>query len=702
MAQPFSSTSAGPQSTLAGFGRAEGLVLPLGLIATIIVILVPLPSPLVDILLAANITLAVIMLLTTVYVSTPLDFSIFPTLLLWTTLVRLVLNVATTRLILTRGPTEGLDAAGAVVRSFGEFVAGDRIVVGMIIFLIIVVIQFVVITKGATRISEVAARFVLDGMPGRQMAIDADLNAGIIDEKEAQRRREEISRQADFFGAMDGASKFVRGDAIAGVVITLINIIGGLIIGVGEGGMTLAEAVSVYTKLTIGDGLVSQIPAFLVSVAAGVLITRSSHPSHLPSQFVEQLFSRPEALGIAGGFLSLLIFTQLPTLPLLTLGASCMGLAAILSRRAAKKKAAADASKQAEAAKKPEEKIEDFLTVDPLEIEIGVGLIRLADPKRGGDLLDRIQRIRQHLAADIGIILPKVRIRDNFNLDQHQYRIKLHGVTVASGEIRPDLLLAIDSGVTTGTVPGAPARDPAFGSPALWIEPRYRDQAELCGYTVVEPSAVIATHLTETVRKHADELLTRDATKHLIDQLKQHSPAAVEELIPAVMKLAEVQQVLQLLLREQVPIRHLALILETLGDYAPRTKDPVLLTEFVRARLGRIISGRYRDSEGRLWVVTLDPRLEDRIRAGAEYTERGLLIRIPPQQIEAICRSIASAVQHLVHQHRRPIVLVSPQIRPILKQIIAGHLPDVIVLSYNEVTRDTRVESVAMVNDFPA
>ncbi|MCS7237422.1 MAG: flagellar biosynthesis protein FlhA [Thermoguttaceae bacterium] len=695
----MSSTSASSPRLLGNFGRAEGLILPLGLIATIIVILVPLPSPLVDVLLAANITLAVIMLLTTVYVSTPLEFSIFPTLLLWTTLVRLVLNVATTRLILTRGPTEGLDAAGAVVRSFGEFVAGDRIVVGMIIFLIIVVIQFVVITKGATRISEVAARFVLDGMPGRQMAIDADLNAGIIDEKEAQRRREEISRQADFFGAMDGASKFVRGDAIAGVVITLINIIGGLIIGVGEGGMSLSEAVSVYTKLTIGDGLVSQIPAFLVSVAAGVLITRSSHPSHLPSQFVEQLFSRPEALGIAGAFLSLLVFTRLPTIPLLTLGASCVGLAAVLSRRAAKRKLSEEASKQAEAAKKPEEKIEDFLTVDPLEIEIGVGLIRLADPKRGGDLLERIQRIRQHLAADIGIILPKVRIRDNFNLDPHQYRIKLHGVTVASGEVRPDLLLAIDSGLTTGTIPGAPTRDPAFGSPALWIEPRFRDQAELAGYTVVEPSAVIATHLTETVRKHADELLTRDATKHLIDQLKQHSPATVEELIPGVMKLAEVQQVLQLLLREQVPIRHLGLILETLGDYAPRTKDPVLLTEFVRARLGRVISGRYRDAEGRLWVVTLDPRLEDRIRAGAEYTERGVLIRMPPQQIEVLCRNIASAVQQLVHQHRRPIVLVSPQIRPILKQLIAGHLPEVIVLSYNEVTRDTRVESVAMVND---
>jgi flagellar biosynthesis protein FlhA len=681
------------------FARLQELILPVGIIASVLVILIPLPAPLMDVLLATNITIAIIMLLTTIYVRTPLEFSIFPSLLLATTLFRLVLNVATTRLILTRAETAGLLAAGGVIRSFGEFVAGDKIVVGLIIFVIIVVIQFVVITKGATRISEVAARFALDGMPGRQMAIDADLNAGIIDEHEAQRRREEITRQADFFGAMDGASKFVRGDAIAGIVITLINIIGGLYIGVAEAGMNLSGAAELFTKLTIGDGLVSQVPAFLISLAAGLLVTRSSHRVNLPSEFLRQLFSRPEALLVAGGFLGILIFTSLPTIPLAIIGLSCVGLAIILSRKTAQSQAAEQAKKRADAAKKPEERAEDYLLVDPMELEIGVGLIKLADPGRGGDLLERIHRIRKKVAGDVGILLPKVRIRDNFQLDQHQYRIKIAGMPVAQGTVEPGLLMAIDSGVTTGKVSGKATKDPAFGTSALWITPAARDQAEMYGYTVVEPGAVVATHLTETVRKHADEILTRDATKHLIDELRQTSPAVVEELIPGLMKLAEVQQVLQMLLREQVPIRQLGAILETLGDYAPRTKDPILLTEFVRARLGRTISTRYRDAQNRLYVVTLDPALEDRIRAGCEHSERGLFIRMSPQAVEATCRPIAKALEKLAAANHPPIVLVSPQIRAALKQLTSAHLPSLVVLSYNEITRDTKIESVAMVTD---
>jgi len=679
--------------------RIQDLILPVGIIASVLVIMVPLPAGLMDVLLAANITVAVIMLLTTVYVRTPLEFSIFPSLLLATTLFRLVLNVATTRLILTRAETAGLSAAGGVIRSFGEFVAGDKIVVGLIIFVIIVVIQFVVITKGATRISEVAARFALDGMPGRQMAIDADLNAGIIDEHEAQRRRQDITRQADFFGAMDGASKFVRGDAIAGIVITLINIIGGLFIGVIEAGMDLTEAAALFTKLTIGDGLVSQVPAFLISLAAGLLVTRSSHSVNLPVEFLRQLFSRPQALAVAGAFLGVLVFTNLPTIPLAMIGISCAGLAVILSRRTAQARASEQAKKRAEAAKKPEERVEDYLIVDPMELEIGVGLIKLADPVRGGDLLERIHRIRKKVAGEIGIILPKVRIRDNFQLDQHQYRIKIAGVPVADGVVEPGMLMAIDSGVTTGQVPGTPTKDPAFGTSALWISPAARDQAEMHGYTVVDPGAVVATHLTETVRKHADEILTRDAAKHLIDELRQTSPAVVEELIPGVMKLAEVQQILQMLLREQVSIRRLGAILETLGDYAPRTKDPILLAEFVRARLARTISTRYRDAENRLYVVTLDPALEDRIRAGFEHTERGLFIRMSPQAVEATCRLIAGEAEKLTAANHPPIVLVSPQIRAALKEMTLPHLPSLIVLSYNEITRDTKIESVAMVTD---
>lgn len=679
--------------------RAQDLILPLGLIASVLVILVPLPPSLMDLLLSANITVAVIMLLTTIYVRTPLEFNIFPSLLLATTLFRLVLNVATTRLVLTRGGASGLSAAGEVVRTFGEFVAGNNIVVGLIIFVIIVVIQFVVITKGATRISEVAARFALDGMPGRQMAIDADLNAGIIDEREAQRRRLEITRQADFFGAMDGASKFVRGDAVAGIVITLINVIGGLFIGVIQDGMAVREAAAVFTKLTIGDGLVSQVPAFLISLAAGLLVTRSSSESDLPVEFVKQLFSRPQALAVAGGFLGVLVFTNLPRIPLMLLGTGCIGLALTMNRRTVQAKVTEEAKKKAEAAKPPAERVEDYLLVDPMELEIGVGLIRLADPNRGGDLLERIHRIRQNVAAEIGIVLPKVRVRDNFRLAQQDYRIKIADQPVASGSLEAGMLLAMDSGITTGQVPGLPTRDPAFGTPALWIQPALREQAEMYGYTVVEPVAVLATHLTEVIRKHADEILTRDATKHLVDELKKSSPAVVDELIPNTMKLAEVQQILQMLLREQVPIRQLGAILETLGDYAPRTKDPILLTELVRARLARTISTKYRDAQGTLHVVTLDPALEDRIRAGFEHNERGLFIRMSPQAVETTCRLIAAEVERLIRANHPPVVLVSPQIRAALKQMSGAHLPNLVVLSYNEITRDTKIESVAMVTD---
>jgi len=679
--------------------KPQELVFPVALVVSVLVLLVTLPSSVMDFLLAVNITLAVIMLLTTVYVRSPLEFSIFPSLLLASTLLRLVLNVATTRLILTRAGSDGLDAAGRVVRTFGEFVAGDKIVVGFVIFLIIVIIQFVVITKGATRISEVAARFALDGMPGRQMAIDADLNAGIIDEHEAQRRREEITRQADFFGAMDGASKFVRGDAVAGIIITLVNIIGGFFIGVVQLRLSFSEAAEIYTKLTIGDGLVSQVPAFLISVAAGLLVTRSSTEINLPAELLRQMFGRPQTLFVAAAFLGLLVFTRLPAIPLLSLAAGCVALAMILTRKTERGKQLEEAKKKAEATKPAEEKMEDYLIVNPMELEIGVGLIRLADPKRGGDLLERIHRIRKNVVAEIGIILPKVRIRDNFQLEQHQYRIKIDGAPVASGEVYPNLLLAMDSGVTGGKVEGIETKDPAFGSPALWIEPSQRERAEMYGYTVVEPAAVIATHLTETIRRHADEILTRDATKHLVDELKKTSPAVVEDLIPNQMRLAEVQQVLQLLLREQVPIRQLGLILETLGDYAPRTKDPILLTEFVRARLARTICTRYRDAEGRLSVVTLDPALEDRVRAGFDHTERGLFVRMPPQVIESICRVLAQEVNKLTSVQRPPIVLVNPQIRAALKEITAGYLPQLVVLSYNEITRDTRIESVAMVPD---
>jgi flagellar biosynthesis protein FlhA len=679
--------------------RWQDLVLPLSLIASVLVIIVPLPAPVLDVLLATNITVSVIVLLTTVYVRTPLEFSIFPSMLLATTLGRLVLNVASTRLILTHGGSDKMQAAGGVIKAFGEFVAGDQLVVGVIIFVIIVVIQFVVITKGATRISEVAARFALDGMPGRQMAIDADLNAGIIDEKEAQRRREEITQQADFYGAMDGASKFVRGDAIAGIVITIINVVGGFVIGVAQEGMTFADAAKIFTMLTIGDGLVSQVPAFLISLAAGLLVTRSTQNTDLPAQFMQQLFSNPRALAVSAGFLGILVFTNLPKAPLLVLGAGCGCLALMLTRQTkAQEQQKVDQAK-AEAVKPQEERIEDFLAIDPMEIEIGAALVKLASPKYGGDLLPRITAVRQGVAADIGIILPKVRIRDNIRLGENEYRIKIANNPVAQGEVFPGKLLALDSGSTTGKIGGVETKDPAFGQPAIWIDGGFAERAQMMGYTPVEPTAVLATHLQEVVRRHADELLTRDATKHLIDELKKTSPAVVDELIPNPLKLAEVQQVLQMLLREEVPIRQLSNVLETLGDYAGKTKDLVFLAEYVRHRLARTICSRYRDAEGRLFVLTLDPALEDKVGAGIEHTERGLFVRTAPQTIEKLCEKIGVEMQRLTRTGKRPIVLVSPQVRAGLKQMTSANLPRLIVMSFNEITRDTKVEIVGIVND---
>jgi len=684
--------------------RSRDLIFPIGVVACVIVILVPLPPALLDILLSMNIAIAAIVLLTTISIGTPLEFSVFPTMLVVTTLGRLVLNIASTRLILTRTDTDGLGAAGGVIQAFGEFVSGDRLEVGIIMFIIIFVINFVVITKGATRIGEVAARFALDGMPGRQMAVDADLSAGAIDEKEAQRRREEITRQADFYGAMDGAGKFVRGDAIAGIIIILINIVGGLYIGYMHAGMTLAEAAEVFTKLTIGDGLVSQVPAFLISLAAALLTTRSTQQANLPAEFIKQIFSRPEALIVSGCFLILLMFTQLPSLPLLTLGAGCIGLALNIQKKTKVQKKVDDKARaDSESAKKapPEKKVEDYLEIDPMRLELGAKLIVLADPNRGGDLMKRISTVRATLASEMGVLLPMVRIKDRMSLPEYTYDLQLGGNRVARGTLRPDRVLAIDTGLTTGSINGEETTDPAFNRKAYWIEPSRRQQAEIYGYQIVDPGAVLATHIQEVARRHADELLTRDVTKQLLDQLKKTTPTVVDELIPGVMKLSDVQQVLQNLLREDIPIRQLSLILETLGDHAPRMKDPIWLTEYVRARLARTISHRYRDANGQLRVVTLDPAVEDRIAAGTEHNDRGLFIRMSPAAISTTCQQIAEQVRKLDQASRPRCILVSPRIRASMRQITQDTLPDLRILSYNEISRDTNIESVGMVSDPP-
>ncbi len=676
--------------------KNRGMLVPLSATALIFVLLVPLPTQLLDLLLAANITLSAVVLLTIMYLQHPLEFSAFPSLLLAMTLLRLVLNTATTRLILTNVDA-GTAAAGHVVEAFGEFVTAGSLAVGVIIFVILSVIQFAVITKGATRIAEVAARFTLDGMPGKQMAIDADLNAGLIDEAEARRRRTEITAEADFYGAMDGASKFVRGDAVAGLIITIVNIFGGIYVGMVENGMPLMECLRVFTKLTIGDGLVAAIPAFIVSVGAGMLVTRSNARSNLGEDLLGQLTSRPIALALAAIFLGFLAFTGLPTIPMLLLGGSCGGLAFALSARRAQVAAAAAGQAKVEA-RKPE-KVETLLAVDPMELEVGYGLIRLVDRKQNGDLLDRITNIRRQIATDLGIVVPPIRVRDHLKLEPNQYVIKLKGVEIARGECLPGYLLAIDNGMVTSPVVGIDTREPAFGLPALWISEQQKLDAEQRNYTVVPCSSVLATHLTEVIKRHADELLTRQQTHKLLEALKEKSPKAVDDVIPDVVKPGELQRVLQNLLRERVPIRDLETILETLGDWAPRTKDPDILTEYARHALARAICQMYKDDRNVIRVVTLDPKLEDLLNTHLERSDRGTFLTLPPDTQNRIVGAIRSRLEQAMGGAAGQTValLCSPQVRMWVRRLIEGTLAHVPVLAYNEIVRGIEVRSLGLV-----
>jgi len=681
------------------------MAFPLAFICLLLVILIPLPTQVLDFLLVLNITFSVIVLVTTIYVKSPLEFAVFPSLLLAITLFRLVLNVATTRLILTAGdraatPEQAIHSAGEVVTAFSNFVTGGSLVVGFIIFVIIFVIQFIVITKGGGRISEVAARFTLDAMPGKQMAIDADLNAGAINEVQARERRAAVAQEADFYGAMDGASKFVRGDAIAAVIITIINVLGGLYVGMFEHGWPLMKCMALYTRLTIGDGLVSQIPAFIVSLAAGLIVTRTSSKSDLGDEMIGQLLSKPRALIVAGAFLMLLAMSGLPKPPLMILGACCGGVAFILNRNENRATASA-ASKKSDAekaAKKEPERVEKLLDLDTMELEVGYGLVRLVDTAKGGDLLDRISMIRRQVAIDLGIIVPPVRIRDNMQLGANDYIIKIKGQSVARGETFPEQYLAMDNGATSGRIPGATlTKEPAFGLDAYWITEPQRNQAELLNFTVVEATAVLATHLTEIIKRHAHELLTRQEVKNLIDNLKARVPALVEEVIPTLVKPGELQRVAQNLLRERVPIRDMETILETLGDYSSRTKDPEILTEYVRNALARSICKQYVDEHDKLWCVTLDPTLEDLINGHLDRNERGVTNSMPPQTQQQIVQQVAAKVLELTQTGRNAVVLCSPLIRAALRKMIEGGLPHVAVLSYNEIVSDVSVEAIGLV-----
>jgi len=673
------------------------MAFPVGSILLLFVILVPLPTAAMDLMLAASITLSAVVLVTVMYVNRPLDFSVFPSLLLGLTLFRLVLNTATTRLILTNAK-EGTAAAGRVVEAFGTFVAGNSLAVGVILFLIIFVIQFVVITKGATRIAEVAARFTLDGMPGKQMAIDADLNAGLIKEDEARRRRQEVTQEADFYGAMDGASKFVRGDAVAGIIITIINILGGLYVGLVEEGFTLQHSLRTFTLLTIGDGLVSQIPAFIVSVGAAMLVTRNASKTNLGEEVLAQMTSQPIALYVAGGFLVILMVTPLPKPPLIVLAVGCTALAYIMGQ--GRKKAARAQELQAKAAQatRPAEKIESLLTVDPMSLEVGYGLIKLVDRKQGGDLLDRISSIRKQIAQDLGLLVPPIRIRDQLRLEPNQYTIRIKSTDAGRGEVLPGYFLAIDNGTAIGNLAGIETREPAFGLKAYWITEQGKATAEQRNYTVVPASSVLATHLTEVIKRNAAGLLTRQETSRLIDTLKERSAKLVEEVIPDLLKLGEIQKVLQNLLREGVPIRDLETIVETLGDWATRTKDIEVLTEYVRNALARQICQQHMADDGKLYCISLDPQLEDLVQSHLERSDRGSFLNMPVTLQRRIIEVLSQEADKAVAASggRTPVVLCSPQIRSILRRLVESVLPHVAVLGYNEVVSGIEVHSLGV------
>lgn len=669
------------------------IIFALMVVGIIVMFIIPLPTMLLDMLLAANITFSMVVILVSIYTTEPLDLSVFPSLLLFATLFRLGLNVSTTRLILGQG------YAGEIILSFGDFVVGGNYVVGLIIFLILVIIQFVVITKGAERVAEVAARFTLDAMPGKQMSIDADLNAGIIDEHEAKREREKIRQEADFYGAMDGASKFVKGDAIAGIIITFINIIAGLVIGMLQQNMGFAQAAETYILLTVGDGLVSQIPALLISTATGMVVTRAASDNNMGNEMTEQLLKQPKALFIAAAVLMILGFVPgLPTIPFLVLAVFIATMGYLIIRTAEvetpKKK-----GKQKKPELSPEEKqemkeeeIKQLIKVDKLEIEVGYNLISLVLPEQGGDFLDRVANIRKQIAMDLGIILPPVRIVDNLQLQPNTYKIKLQGVEISEYQLFADKYLAMDPGDTFEDIEGIDTEEPAFGTPAIWIEAEQRERAEMANYTVVDPGSVMATHLTEIIKSHAYELLGREEVKKLIDNVKEENQAVVDELMPDLMNLGEIQKILQNLLWENIPIKNLVLILETLADHAGRTKDQTILTEYVRQGLSRQISKQFTDQENNLNVFTIDPQKEEKLSNSLEQSDQGNYLSLQPAEAQNLINNIVQQAKQLLEQGNEPILLTSPMIRRPIKEMVHRTFSDLTVLSFNELESDVELQ----------
>lgn len=680
------------------YTKNTDLFVAMGILVIIGVMIIPLPAVMLDLALTFSLALSILILLVAIYVTKALEFSVFPSLLLVTTLYRLALNVATTRLILTHGH-EGPKAAGDVISAFGNFVVGNNYVIGTIIFVILVVINFVVITKGSGRVAEVAARFTLDAMPGKQMSIDADLNAGLINEQEARRRRQEIEAEADFYGAMDGASKFVRGDAIAGILITVVNIIGGLLIGVLQKNLDLATAAKYYTMLTIGDGLLSQIPALIISTAAGTVVTRNSRSGkNMGAEMASQLLFNPRAVGIAGAVIVLLsLVPGLPTLPFMAMGAFLGLMSWIITRY---KRETDDIEKKRTedlAAGPKKENIENLLPLDMVELEVGYGLINVVESDQSGDLLERIVSIRKQFALDLGIIVPSIHIRDNLQLASGEYRLMIKGNRVGGGILKPECLMAMDPGNVTEAVDGYKTKEPAFGLDALWIHPGLREQAEVSGYTVVDLATVMATHLTEIIRGHAHELLGRQEAATLVDNFKKTHPKVVEDLIPDPLSLGAVVRVLQNLLKEQVSIRDLRTIFETLADEANKTKDIEMLTEFTRKALARSITAKYTTDLGNVPVMTLHPHVEELIANSLLQTEQGVQLVMDPQTAQKLITEIAGTVEQHPEIAGQPILLTSPTSRRHLYRLTSRFIPQLVVLSHNELTSDANVKSVGVV-----
>jgi len=683
------------RNTFLDSARSSSAMIAMAVTAILMVMIIPIPTFLLDILLSFSLAISIIILLMSMYVLKPLQFSVFPSILLMVTLLRLSLNVASTRMILLHG-NEGTSAAGQVIQAFGTFVVGGNYVVGLIVFLVLVLINFVVITKGATRVAEVSARFTLDAMPGKQMSIDADLNAGLITDTDARRRRVEIEQEANFYGAMDGASKFVRGDAVAGILIVLVNVIGGLIIGVLQMGMPVVDAARNYTLLTVGDGLVTQVPALIVSTAAGILVTRTATSTELGDEVKSQIFTQPRAIATAA--LMLFVFALIPGMPKISfmIVAAIIGFVAYRVVKSIARKKVEEETREMEVAPSAEP-VDSIAPLDAMGLEVGYALIPMVDASQGGELLQRIKALRRQLATEMGFVMPSIHIRDNLKLKPDEYSVLLKGIEVAHGSVMVGHHLVISADDKTMKIKGIPTKEPAFGLPAMWVTDKEKDAIMAKGYVVVDPATVMTTHLTELTKTYADELMGRQEVQTLVDNLEQLYPRVVKEIIPKVVPINLLHRVLQRLLRERISIRDLLTIIETMGEYVAMTKNADILTGYVRQALGRAITRQYQDREGNITVMIMSPDIEDKISRSVSHTEHESFVSPDPNLVKKMVTSLQKMINAFTASGLQPIVLCSPNTRIHFRKILEKFFPNVVILAHNEISRETNIKSLGMV-----